>query len=63
MLPLGSLLGGALASVFGLRATLTVDGIGVALSILPLLLSPLRTMRAQNSGTDKQNQETSLGSH
>jgi MFS family permease len=51
MLPLGSLLGGILASAFGLRGTLVVDGIGAALSIVPLLLSPLRSGRTETTTT------------
>ncbi len=43
--PLGALVGGALAQSIGIRATLAVAVIGVALSILWLIASPLRTLR------------------
>ncbi|MGH8791713.1 MAG: MFS transporter [Stackebrandtia sp.] len=45
VMPLGSLAGGILATVFSLRATLWVVAAGTALSGLILLLSPLRRMR------------------
>ena len=41
VIPLGSLVGGALASQIGLRETLWVSAIGASLSFLPLLLSPV----------------------
>jgi MFS family permease len=41
-IPLGSLVGGALASVIGLHATLWVGAIGASLCFLPVALSPLR---------------------
>jgi MFS family permease len=44
VIPLGTLTGGALASVIGLRATLWVGAIGGSLSFLPLLLSPVRSL-------------------
>jgi MFS family permease len=44
VIPLGSLTGGALASVIGLRPTLWVGAIGGSLSFLPLLLSPVRSL-------------------
>jgi MFS family permease len=43
-IPLGSLTGGALASAIGLRATLVVGAIGTCTSVLPILLSPTRTL-------------------
>lgn len=43
-IPLGSLAGGALATVIGLRATLFLGG-GAVLATLPLVLSPIRTLR------------------
>lgn len=44
-MPLGSLVGGALATAFGVRTALFVGaGLGF-LSILPVVLSPLRTLR------------------
>lgn len=44
-IPLGSLLGGVLGQTIGIRATLWVGAIGLVLSSLPAVLSPLRKMR------------------
>ena len=44
VIPLGSLAGGALASLIGLRPTLWVGAIGDSLSFLPLLFSPVRSI-------------------
>lgn len=44
-LPLGAFLGGVLGSAVGLRATLWLGAVGMALAFLPAFLSPLRTMR------------------
>jgi hypothetical protein len=44
-LPLGSLAGGALASSVGLRETLWIAAIGGTLTFLPVLLSPVRSLR------------------
>jgi MFS family permease len=44
-IPLGSLSGGALASVIGLRETLVVAAVGGGLSFLWILLSPQRHLR------------------
>ncbi|HEY1484950.1 MAG TPA: MFS transporter, partial [Micromonosporaceae bacterium] len=44
MSPVGSVAGGVLATIAGLRATFWVAGIGTLLSALPLLLSPLRSL-------------------
>jgi MFS family permease len=44
-LPLGGVIGGALGTLIGVRATLLVAAIGGALAFLPVLLSPLRGMR------------------
>lgn len=43
--PLGALAGGALASAVGLRTTLSVAGVGGALSVLWLLPSPIPRTR------------------
>lgn len=43
-IPLGSLTGGALASVIGLRETLFVGAIGGSVAFLPVLLSPIRSI-------------------
>jgi len=44
-IPLGSLTGGALASWVGLKETLIVGGIGCCLAFLPVLFSPVRSVR------------------
>jgi MFS family permease len=45
VMPLGSLLGGAIATWFSLRAAIWVGAIGMSLAVLPVLLSPVRTLR------------------
>ena len=44
-LPLGGVIGGALGTLIGVRATLLVAAVGGALAFLPVFLSPLRRMR------------------
>ncbi len=44
VIPLGNLVGGALATVVGLRASLFVGAIGIAFAAVPILLSPLRSL-------------------
>jgi MFS family permease len=44
-MPLGGLIGGALGSWIGLRPTIVVAAITALLAVLPVYLSPLRTMR------------------
>jgi MFS family permease len=44
-LPLGSLVGGALASTIGLRTTLIVGALGGTLAIVPIALSPIVGLR------------------
>ncbi|MGH3488672.1 MAG: MFS transporter [Actinopolymorphaceae bacterium] len=43
--PIGAILGGVLGSVLGARTTLVIGAVGGSLAFLPVLLSPLRTMR------------------
>jgi MFS family permease len=43
-IPLGSLTGGALASVIGLRETLFVGAIGASVAFVPVLFSPIRAI-------------------
>jgi predicted MFS family arabinose efflux permease len=43
--PVGALLGGALGTAIGLRPALWIATVGGLLGLLPILLSPLRTMR------------------
>jgi MFS family permease len=44
-IPLGGLFGGALATAYGLRTALWVGAIGGAWTFLPVLLSPVRTIK------------------
>ncbi|AWS45346.1 MFS transporter [Streptosporangium sp. 'caverna'] len=44
-IPLGGLVGGVLGELFGARTTLWISVVLGLLSVVPLLLSPLRTMR------------------
>jgi len=44
-IPLGSFAGGVLASSIGLKATLIVSGAGASLAFLPVLFSPVRSVR------------------
>jgi MFS family permease len=43
--PLGALLGGILGSVFGLRGGIAVAAAGVVLAIVPILVSPIPSLR------------------
>jgi MFS family permease len=45
VIPLGALLGGVLGSTIGLRPTLAIGAIGASVAVVPLFLSPLRTVR------------------
>jgi MFS family permease len=45
VMPLGALIGGALASWVSLRFAIWVGAIGMSLAVLPVLLSPVRTLR------------------
>ena len=45
MIPIGSLLGGVLGEMIGLRATLMVAGVGLLLPTVWLFFSPIRAMR------------------
>jgi predicted MFS family arabinose efflux permease len=45
VLPIGALIGGVLGTALGLRTTLWIGAIGEVLSIVWLLVSPMRTMR------------------
>ena len=44
VIPVGALLGGALGTWLGLRPTIAIGALGTTVAVLPLLLSPLRTM-------------------
>ncbi|HEY8628993.1 MAG TPA: MFS transporter [Gaiellaceae bacterium] len=53
-IPLGSFTGGVLASVIGLKATLVVGGVGCCLAFLPVLLSPVRSVREMPEPLDEE---------
>ncbi|MFF5298631.1 MFS transporter [Streptomyces sp. NPDC013161] len=52
-IPLGGLLGGTSGSVFGATATLWIGAAGMTASVLPNVLSPLRTMRTLPTERDE----------
>jgi MFS family permease len=51
-MPLGGFIAGVLGSTIGVRPTMWVGAIGMALAFLPAFLSPLRTMRELPSSYD-----------
>lgn len=44
VIPLGALAGGALAATIGLRETMVVGAVGGVLAVIPILLSPVRSV-------------------
>jgi MFS family permease len=52
-IPLGSLVGGVLASQIGVKETLIVGGIGCCLPFLPVLFSPVRGIGGMPEPTDE----------
>jgi MFS family permease len=53
VMPLGALIGGGLASWFSLRVAIWVGAIGMSLAVLPVLLSPVRTLREMPEPVDE----------
>jgi MFS family permease len=53
VMPLGALIGGALATWFSLRTAIWVGAIGMSLAVLPVLLSPVRTLREMPEPVDE----------
>jgi len=45
VIPVGALLGGVIASAIDLRAAIWIGAIGNAFAFLPVLLSPVRSLR------------------
>ena len=45
VMPIGSLLGGAIASTIDLRAAIWIGAVGMSFAFLPVLLSPVRSLR------------------
>ncbi len=60
-IPIGSFLGGVLGNSIGLRPTLWVAGIGSCLPFLPVLLSPVRTLRSIPEPPDEPGPAEALG--
>jgi len=52
-IPIGSIVGGALGTTIGLLPTIWIGAVGGLLSILPLVLTPVRKLRAIPSGPDE----------
>lgn len=52
-IPLGSLLGGVLATTIGVKETLIVGGIGCCIPFLPVLFSPVRSIRTMPEPVDE----------
>jgi hypothetical protein len=52
-IPLGAFLGGVLGNSIGLRQTLWVAAVGSCLPFLPVLLSPVRSLRAIPTATEE----------
>jgi MFS family permease len=55
VIPLGALVGGAIASAGSLRAAIWVGAVGMSLTFVPVLLSPVRTLREvpDSAGADE----------
>ena len=53
-IPLGSITGGALASQIGLKQTLIIGGAGCCLPFLPVLFSPVRSIREMPEPLDEE---------
>jgi predicted MFS family arabinose efflux permease len=54
VIPIGSLVGGALGSTIGLRPTLAVGAVGMLLAVGWMLLSPVRDLRSHSSAMPEQ---------
>ncbi len=52
VMPLGTLLGGAIATAVDLRTAIWVGAVGQSLAFLPVLLSPVRTLREMPEPVD-----------
>ena len=53
VIPFGSLLGGALGSTIGLRATIAVGAGGMLLAVLWMVFSPIRHLRTLPRASDE----------
>jgi MFS family permease len=60
-IPLGSITGGALASQIGLKQTLIVGAVGCCLPFLPVLFSPVRSIREMPEPLEEEPVDAILG--
>jgi MFS family permease len=60
-IPIGSLLGGALGTVIGLHEAIWIGAIGGTLSFLPVLFSPLRSLREMPRPADTESEPEAGG--
>ena len=60
-IPLGAITGGALASQIGLKQTLIVGGVGCCLPFLPVLFSPVRSIREMPEPLEDESVDAILG--
>jgi MFS family permease len=51
-IPLGTILGGTIATVVGLQAAILVGAVGAFLALIPLLVTPVRTLREMPTPAD-----------
>jgi predicted MFS family arabinose efflux permease len=52
VIPFGSLTGGALASTVGIRTAIWVGAVGAAVAFIPLLRSPIRSIRSNDDAEE-----------
>ena len=62
VIPLGGLAAGALASTIGLRETMIVGGLGGALAVVPILLSPIRSVGPMSEVEAQVSESSSIAS-
>jgi hypothetical protein len=51
-IPIGGVLGGALGTVLGVREAVVIGALGELVAILPVLFSPVRSIRAMPAPPD-----------
>jgi hypothetical protein len=62
VIPLGGLVAGTLASTIGLRETMIVGGLGGALAVVPILLSPIRSVGPMSEVEAQVSESSSMAS-
>ena len=62
VIPLGGLVAGALASTIGLRETMIVGALGGALAVVPILLSPIRSVGPMSEVEAQVSESSSIAS-